>query len=250
MPHESRELRLAATLVEFTDTLTGDFDPALHSRRLADACVEFVGARGAGVTLLEPDGRPGPVVHGAGQPPPVRELLERERESGPVRDSLVSGTEVLAAPLASREAAARWPEFTTAARRSGIGAVYAVPLRRHATLAGAVSVHTARPAAAGEDLAIVRSLSAATTVGLLNQRAHARHRTLSGQLREALASRVRIEQAKGMLAERWRVSPDDAFETLRGYARGHRLPLDQVARAVVHRALTDAQLRPGGPGTG
>ncbi|MEU6844744.1 GAF and ANTAR domain-containing protein [Streptomyces sp. NPDC046716] len=244
MSQESHELRLAATLVEFADTLIGDFDPALHLSRLADRCLEFLGARGAGVTLLEGNGRPGPVVHGARQAPPVRELLEWEQESGPVRDSLAPGNAARAVSLVSREAAARWPEFTEAARRFGIASTYAVPLLRHETLLGALSVYAPRPPSAERGLAIAQTLADATTVGLLNHRAYAQYRQLSGQLREALASRVRIEQAKGMLAERWGTSPDGAFDTLRQYARRNRRPLDQVARAVVHRALTDAQLRP------
>lgn len=243
MSQESRELRLAATLVEFADTLIGDFDPAVHLSRLADRCVEFLGARGAGVTLLEASGRPGPVVHSARQPESVRELLEWEQESGPVHDSLASGRAARAVHLASREAVTHWPEFTAAARRFGIAAAYAVPLRRHETLLGALSVYTPHPPSAEGGLAIAQSLADATTVGLLNHRACAQYRQLSGQLREALASRVRIEQAKGMLAERWGTSPDSAFDTLRQYARRNRRPLDQVARAVVHRALTDAQLR-------
>ncbi|MFD4875818.1 ANTAR domain-containing protein [Streptomyces sp. NPDC058420] len=40
-------------------------------------------------------------------------------------------------------------------------------------------------------------------------------------MQEALSSRVRIGQAKGMLAERWQVGTDEAFIALRGHARRH-----------------------------
>ncbi|WP_079084929.1 ANTAR domain-containing protein [Streptomyces dysideae] len=46
-----------------------------------------------------------------------------------------------------------------------------------------------------------------------------------------------------MLAERWNTVADHAFLALRKYARRHRLPLDQVARAVVERVEDDAALR-------
>jgi AmiR/NasT family two-component response regulator len=62
-------------------------------------------------------------------------------------------------------------------------------------------------------------------------------------LQEALSSRVRIEQAKGMLAERWQVGTDEAFIALRQYARRRRLPLDLVARTVIERGVDDAELR-------
>ena len=46
----------------------------------------------------------------------------------------------------------------------------------------------------------------------------------NAQLERALESRVLIEQAKGMLAERWDTSPAEAFELLRSAARSHRRP--------------------------
>jgi ANTAR domain-containing protein len=53
------------------------------------------------------------------------------------------------------------------------------------------------------------------------------------QLRTALESRVVIEQAKGVLAERYRLSVDDAFLLLRTSARGARARIHDVARDVV-----------------
>ena len=58
-------------------------------------------------------------------------------------------------------------------------------------------------------------------------------RTENDQLRTALVSRIVIEQAKGMLAERWQVEVDVAFERLRREARSRRLRLHALAGAVV-----------------
>jgi AmiR/NasT family two-component response regulator len=55
------------------------------------------------------------------------------------------------------------------------------------------------------------------------------------QLQHALDSRVAVEQAKGMLAERLGVSVDDAFELLRSTARSHRRRVHEVALAVLAR---------------
>jgi hypothetical protein len=40
-----------------------------------------------------------------------------------------------------------------------------------------------------------------------------------------------------MLAERWNTGVDQAFLTLRQYARRHRLPLDEVATGVIDRSV-------------
>ncbi|MEV3858440.1 GAF and ANTAR domain-containing protein [Streptomyces sp. NPDC050095] len=248
MADPTRELRLAAALVECADVLRTDFDPVHYLRRLADACVDLVGARGAGVLLAHPDGA-STVAHSAEQDDLVRELLHTERSASPAHESLETGKAVPPVGLDSAEAAARWPAFTAAARRRGIGATYAVPLRRRDDVVGALGVFLSELPWSDPGLAIAQTLADMAAVGLHNQRAYAQYRELTRQLQAALASRVRIEQAKGMLAERWETEPDAAFSTLRQYARSNQLQLDTVARAVLQRALTDVQLRPGKSGS-
>ena len=59
------------------------------------------------------------------------------------------------------------------------------------------------------------------------------------QLQTALDSRVVIEQAKGILAERHGISPEEAFEQLRSEARSKRIKLRQLAADIV--ATTSAK---------
>jgi hypothetical protein len=58
------------------------------------------------------------------------------------------------------------------------------------------------------------------------------------QLQEALDTRIVIEQAKGVLAERFHLEPDRAFEVLRRGARSNRVPLRDVAVRVVSSRRT------------
>jgi hypothetical protein len=65
----------------------------------------------------------------------------------------------------------------------------------------------------------------------------------NAQLREALTSRIVIEQAKGILAERNGISLDDAFELLRRTARSNRMRIHTLAAAVVTAHATPSELQ-------
>ena len=64
------------------------------------------------------------------------------------------------------------------------------------------------------------------------------------QLQTALESRIVIEQAKGVLAERYGLSVDNAFDLLRRSARNHRLRLHVLAAAVVASRETPDEIPP------
>ncbi|MGX1910364.1 ANTAR domain-containing protein [Streptomyces phaeochromogenes] len=158
----------------------------------------------------------------------------------------------------------RWPDFTERALRYDIGSTFAVPLRRHGTPLGALNVFVPEPArptssptsspspASGSAdetaLLLAQTLADAAALGLANHRVFTEYRTLTDQLQEALSSRVLIEQAKGMLAERRRTGMDEAFIALRRYARSNRLLLDEVATAVITDSQDIAELGREHPG--
>ncbi|MDQ6837751.1 MAG: ANTAR domain-containing protein [Actinomycetota bacterium] len=58
---------------------------------------------------------------------------------------------------------------------------------------------------------------------------------------------VILEQAKGMLAERAKVDPDQAFRLLRTYARNNNRSMGQVARLLLDGTLTEAEFLAGRP---
>lgn len=56
------------------------------------------------------------------------------------------------------------------------------------------------------------------------------------QLQTALDSRVMIEQAKGILAERHQIPPDEAFDRIRRDARSRRIKLHDAAAEIIASA--------------
>src|SRR2546421_6651023 len=83
------------------------------------------------------------------------------------------------------------------------------------------------------DLAVGQALADAATIGILKERVIRRSEVVTEQLQTALNSRVIIEQAKGVLAERGNLTMAAAFDRLRRYARTHNARLSEVARQVV-----------------
>ena len=63
------------------------------------------------------------------------------------------------------------------------------------------------------------------------------------QLEYALESRVVIEQAKGILSERYRIDLEEAFGLLRRSARSHSLKVHVLAAEVTTSAETPMQIR-------
>ncbi|MFI0511967.1 GAF domain-containing protein [Streptomyces canus] len=248
MRYATREIRLASALVEAADTLVDGFEATRYLQRVSDRCVELLHARAAGVMLID-GGRSVSLAASSRHERVALDLLEAQHGGGPCLDSYGSGRPVPPVSIRVAHADARWPDFTERALGHDIVTTFAVPLRRRDHLLGALNVFaptlpdtTPADDVTGE-LQVAQALADAAALGLQNRHTYAQYRTLSGQLQQALSSRVRIEQAKGMLAERWSVPADRAFRALRQYARRHRLPLDQVASTVIEGVEDGVELR-------
>ncbi len=90
---------------------------------------------------------------------------------------------------------------------------------------------------------MAQGLADIATIGLLQQRAVRRHEVLAEQLHSALNSRIVIEQAKGVLAEREGIPLGTAFDMMRSYSRRERRLLRDTAEAVILGRLDVDQLR-------
>jgi GAF domain-containing protein len=236
------EVQLARTLVELADTLVDDFDVVELLTRLADRCVEMLEVGAAGLMLAGPDGELR-VMASSSEAMRVLELFELQAEEGPCLDCYRSGKPVMGHDLAV--AAGRWPRFSAEARAAGFRSVQALPMRLRGTVIGALNLfHVEAGEMRTSDVESAQALADVATIAILQHRASLEAQELNQQLQHALNSRIVIEQAKGMVAERAGLHVQLAFSALRTYARDHNLRLVAVAEAVIDGSLAPTALGP------
>lgn len=234
-----REGILARTFVELADTLVADFDVVELLNLLTDRCVDVLGVDAAGLMLLAPEGDLR-VMASSSEAMRGLELLELETQEGPCLDCYRTGHPVVHPDLRD----GRWPQFAPEARAAGFTAVHALPMRLRGQVIGALDLfQTETGAMQATDLDAAQALADVATIAVLQHRAALEAQVLTDQLHHALSSRIVIEQAKGIVAEREGLDIDGAFAALRGHARDHNLRLADVARDVVAGRLRSAELR-------
>ena len=100
--------------------------------------------------------------------------------------------------------------------------VHAVPLRLRDEVIGAMNVFdTSLHEMTLTESNLLRAFADAATIGILQERTVKQQSDLSIQLQGALNSRIAVEQAKGIVAERLNVDMDTAFGMIRNHARNH-----------------------------
>jgi hypothetical protein len=232
--------RLAETFVELADTLIDDFDVIDFLHILAARCVELLNIAAAGIMLAGPDGSL-TTVAASDEQARLLELFETQTDEGPCRDCYRLGAAVVNVDL--RGARERWPRFAPQAVAAGFGSANALPLRLRAQVVGSLNLfHADIRGLASADLRVAQALADAATIGILQERSIRSREAVASQLQRALTSRIAIEQAKGVLAERLQIGVDDAFAVLRGAARSRNLLLSELARDVANGSAGVAQL--------
>ena len=110
---------------------------------------------------------------------------------------------------------------------------------------GALNVLSVTPDPMAEaDSVVARAFADLAAVSIVHHRASIEAKRLNEQLSSALTSRVIIEQAKGVLAERAGIELTEAFSRMRAYARNHNLRLTDVAESAVAGTLDPRAWQP------
>jgi transcriptional regulator with GAF, ATPase, and Fis domain len=225
------ERNAAEVFVELADTLIDDFDVVDFLHQVTIRCADVLGVSAAGVLLTDQRGAL-QVMAASTEQSRLLELLQLQIDEGPCPECFRTGKLIVVRDLTT--VTERWPSFAGEAIRSGFASVYALPMRLRSEVIGAFNLFDTRTGTLdAETIRLGQALADVATIGLLQERAIRRRETLAEQLQSALNSRIVIEQAKGVIAERRGLDMDRSFDVLRQAARGANRRLSELARAVI-----------------
>jgi GAF domain-containing protein len=231
----NRNALTAVTFVEIVDTLVDDFDVIDVLTVLTSRSVELLEAAAAGILLADTAGHLR-VMAASTEQIELLELFQIQNDQGPCLDCYNTGTVVAHANL---ENSSPWPQFAAECVGAGFPSVCAVPLRLRDVILGCLNLFMSAPVSlAAADVALAQALADVASIAIVQDQATREAAIREGQLQHALNSRIAIEQAKGMIAERGRVDMDAAFSILRRFARNNNRGLTEVAAALVAGTLS------------
>lgn len=236
----TRERTLARTMIELADTLVDDFDIVELLTTLADRCVEVLDIAAAGILLVDPGGDLRAMASSS-DAMRIVELFELQSREGPCLDCYRTGRQVVNQDLTA--AGSRWPQFAPVAVAAGFRGADAVPMRLRGDIVGALNLFRSDPGSLNpDDVLAAQALADIATIAIIQNAAALDARRLNDQLSEALNSRIAIEQAKGMIAERETIDMEQAFGGLRAYARNHNERIVDVAARIIAGTLASPDL--------
>jgi hypothetical protein len=240
---------VARTVGELRATLPQEGDLLVGLQRVVEATRTVVEVDGTGLTLAHEDGQPRWVAVSDA----AMELLEQIQHDFGEEPCLAAFAEDRVVAVEDLQSERVWDRIAAVVGQLQVRGVLSVPVRLADQPVGTLDVYATQPRAwtpteveALGALAVVTAELVSTGVELANREVEV------AQLRQALASRVWIEQAKGMVTATQGVTLDEAFQQLRGRARSSSRKLADVAQEVVQevqrarvaaKALDDARVR-------
>ena len=193
-------------------------------------CAELTHIEDGVLVLIDADRRPRIAAASSAE---VAELVTSQMASnrGSVAGVLASG---LHCTRDINPADMHFDAYVASAVSMGFRHEYVLPLRSHDDINGAIVLLSKDEAIVDAcQLVVAQGVVDVATSAMLQARHIDESRTLARQLQDALDSRVVIEQAKGVIAERCETDMSKAFQRLRQLARETRRPIADVAHGVI-----------------
>jgi GAF domain-containing protein len=169
--------------------------------------------------------------------PMAIELDERQydRDRGPCLRAAREGETFMIADTATDE---RWPDLTADARALGIRSTLSVPLPLRREIQGGLNLYAYEADAFDERaMELAETFAGYAAVAVDNSHLFAATEELATQMREAMASRAVIEQAKGILMGQRNCDADEAFAILVTLSQESHRKLREVAQALIEHTV-------------
>lgn len=163
--------------------------------------------------------------------------IDREQYSsgdGPCVHAFTSGETVV---IPSTQSSTKWPAFCKVAAQHGVMSTLSVPMMTTHAVVGALNLYAdSEEAFTARDAGDARIYATQAGFLLANAQAFWDARSLSENLRAAMASRAEIEQAKGIIIAATGCTADEAFEKLRIQSQHENVKLRDIAIRIVANA--------------
>lgn len=206
--------------------------------RLCSAVARALPASGVGVSLLTEDHNGGGTVAASDDRSRVLEELQFAAGEGPCIDAYASRRPVLEPHLATH-GMRRWPGYAPAAREHGVSAVFAFPLQVGAARVGAMDIYRTEAGSLTDDALTQAFTFADVAMGLLvDGQARVGSSRSSPDLDDALANRLEVYQAQGMVMVDLGVDIEEAMARLRAHAYAAERTIADIAADIVAGRLT------------
>jgi GAF domain-containing protein len=184
------------------------------------------------VLLLVKD-KPTTVAH-TGQLAVDLDETQYERGHGPCLHAARTGE---LTEIADTRTETRWQDYTQRAAERGNLSSLSIPLviDQDEQVTGALNVYARQPDAFDEDSrSVATRFGPYAAVATGNMYAYQSARDMADNLQAALESRAVIDQAKGVLIERYKLTPDQAFQLLARVSMNANRKVRDIADRLVH----------------
>ena len=220
--------------LELVQTLVGDFDVIDLLTGLTTRCVELLDASAAGILLADGEGTLR-VIGASNEQAYLLELFQIQNEQGPCLDCYRTGSVVSNADLAGQSP---WPDFAALSIAQGFASVCAIPMRLATINMGCLNLFMFRPGPLSDgETALAQALADVASIAIVQDQTNRAAAAREDHLQRTLHSRIVVEQAKGMIAERDQLDMDEAFTVLRNFARTTNRRLTDVASDIIAGAI-------------
>jgi GAF domain-containing protein len=157
--------------------------------------------------------------------------LQYERGYGPCVDAGRAGQTLLVDDMRSEQ---RWPDYAQHAAAHGVLSSLSVPLPFQGATIGALNTYAGRPQIMDDsDVELAEEVAAWVAIAIGNAEAAARTSEDLTYLRTAMMSRALVEQAKGIVMERHKVTEAEAYTILTRASQQTNTKLQDVAAELV-----------------